>query len=236
MAQALSAFAQFDRGSVQVALDRVQDRFLTASGDEQLRALGRLGHLDAFWSAADLDACTRLSALVDTMKVPIPYGEIEPTVAAVLSLVAVAEGRDALPQLEGIFGRLPAHPMAAVMNRRIHPYFASYVARVLTNATSWRGAEDMTRLAVLPYAPLLDLTHLDAALAAWAENVDCRTAGGMVEYASQLHQATHHLRPNDEPLWRKFIARVREIEPPDGLYRYEELELQVNSASAASTT
>ena len=85
-------------------------------------------------------------------------------------------------------------------------------------------AEALTRDAVVPYGPLLSQRDLAEVLRAWAENSQCRQAGGMLTLATELYRATAQLHPGDGAVWRNFIAEVRAREDPQSYYQYTELE------------
>jgi hypothetical protein len=227
MGVCLDVFCEADRGLVRKALAKNQDVLMQLDNSRLLRALGRLGHLDVFWEVLDDSMTARIDMLVDGLPAPESW-ELSRQLADLSSLYGVPYVRDMAPSFGRYFTRLPAVARASAMARRVSPLFASELPLVLRDAPSFRSAEQIAEVAVIPHARYLDKEHLDSILAAWAENTQCRIAGGMQEHSINLLRECSHLRPTDEAIWRQFLARVREIEDPDSAYRYEELEAEVD--------
>jgi hypothetical protein len=222
MANCLRLFADRDRVLVHEVMLKVVDRLGEQSRSTQVRAVARLGDQEVFWSAVSPALFEQLSGLVD--------GSVRETVVPtsdeldLLSLAAVEETRERLPGLKPILEKLPQKHLAEVIGRRPGPYFTKYLAQLLEGAPAWRTAEAVTRTAVLPCAPYLTVEHLDTVMQAWASNDQCRTAIGMVDSAVELYEATDHLRPNDEHVWRGFIESVRAHDiDPNSAFRYHAL-------------
>ncbi|MFI7048933.1 hypothetical protein [Streptosporangium sandarakinum] len=227
MAVCLCAFTTSDAAMVAAALKKSLDRLSTVDGQQQLRAAARLAELDALWDLLDEPLTDRLDELITGLAPTSPWEDLPPESAEALSMVRLAQARAALPRLESTFTALPAKNRAQVLDRHRVPYFASYVPDLLAQAPAWRIAEQVIRLAVVPYGPLLSVELLQEALAAWATNVDCRTAGAMRTLAVELYRATRHLRPTDQEVWTTFLEEVRALEPEPSLYRYTELEAEM---------
>ncbi|MFF0721838.1 hypothetical protein [Micromonospora sp. NPDC003816] len=132
--------------------------------------------------------------------------------------------RQRLPRLQGAVDRLGSDNCATVMARKPHQFFVRHVPLLLAEAGGWRQAEYVTRLAVIPYGPLLDTELLEQTLTNWAANKQCRTAGDMLQHAVDLHRATSHLGAAGEAEWRRFLSTVRTLEDAESYYRYVELE------------
>lgn len=224
MAATLPAFAQRDRGAVRDALAKSIDRMSHLESKALVRAFARLGELEVLWEVVDEPIAARLGTLVAGMHPGPPYGELSQEDIGIISLVAVPAARARLPELLSKFEGLPTKQRAVVMSRRVLPYFVPYVAPLLDEAGGWRMAEALTRDAVVPYGPLLSQGDLAEVLRAWAENGECRQAGGMLTLATELYRMTARLHPGDGAVWRNFIADVRAREGPQSYYQYSELE------------
>ncbi|MEU8205822.1 hypothetical protein [Streptosporangium sp. NPDC049046] len=229
MAVCLRAFSTSDSAMVADALKKSLDRLGKAEGQQQLRAAARLAELDAFWDLLDAPFTARLDELIAGLVPTDSWEVLTPESAEALSMVRVAQARAVLPRLESTFAALPVRNRAQVMARHLAPYFASYVSDLLAQAPGWRGAEEITRTAVVPYGPLMSVELLQEALAAWAADVDCRTAGGMLNLAVEFYRATAHLRATDQEAWTTFLKDVRAREPESSMYRYTELEAEMQS-------
>ncbi|MEU9507115.1 hypothetical protein AB0D32_12630 [Micromonospora sp. NPDC048170] len=223
MAQCLRAFAEADRDLVRDMLTKSLDSLATLPGAQVLRATARLGDLDVFWEQLNHPLADRLDELVNGLA-PSGHEALPETHADVLALVRVDPARQRLTHIEHAFERLVSSNRAAVMARKPHRYFVRHVPRLLAEAGGWRQAEHLTRLAVVPYGPLLDAELLGQTLTNWATNTQCRTAGEMLQLAVDLHRATAHLGAAGEAEWRSFLEHVRTLEDAESYYRYTELE------------
>ncbi|GII85785.1 hypothetical protein Ssi03_37750 [Sphaerisporangium siamense] len=223
-AECLHAFTTGDSAIVAASLKKSLDRLSKVDGQQQLRAAARLAELDAFWDLLDAPLTARLDELIAGLAPSSPWELLTPDNAEALSVVRVTQARAVLPRLEITFGALSAVNRAQVMARHVAPYFVSYVPELLAQAPGWRGAEEITRTAVVPYGPLMTVEDLQAALTAWSADVDCRTAGGMRNLAVKLYRVTAHLRSVDQEVWEAFLTDVRALEPEQSMYRYTELE------------
>lgn len=225
MSDCLHAFAQRDRAAVREALGKVAGRFSDADGETVLLGMGRAGDLEVFWETLPGPLTDRLTQLVDALHPPTTKSEgLSQAGADILSIVASAEARARVPALVTKFEAMGTAARAAVMARRVNPYFLPYIPPILSDAWSFRSAESLTYESVLPYAPLLDVETLERVLSAWATNPQCRTADEMRRYAVDLYQRSAHLRPNDAEVWQGFLQQVRSWEDAESLYRYVELE------------
>ncbi|MBQ0903577.1 hypothetical protein [Micromonospora sp. U21] len=224
MADCLQAFASRDRLLVRDLLSKSVDRLRVSDGELLLRTAARLGDFDVFWELVDAPLSARLDDLVKDMSSAATWDGLTPDKAEVLALARSAEARERIPSLQREFERLSVMGKATVMARHINPYFVPWVPSLLREAGSFRQAEGLTRLAVVPYGPLMTEDDLRDALKEWASNGECRSATGMVQLAVDLYQATVQLRPADRPLWERFLGEVRDGETPDSHYWYSGLE------------
>ena len=231
MAACALAFAARDRPQVQAAIKKSADRLRSATDDTQLRAVGRLGDLDIFWSS--LDDATRIK--LDQMVARIPgllstplLEQIDEDSAAVISLVSVDEVRSRIPAIKVSFAQLAARDRATVIERRPSEYFAPLIPKLLEDAGSFRMAEYMVTAAVIPCARFLTLDQLKDALHSWAENDQCRRASGMIQLAIEFYAATLHLQPDGKSVWRQFISDIQQHEEPGSYYSYAQLEEVIN--------
>ena len=229
MAATLPAFAQRDRAAVRDALAKSMDRMSHLESPALLRAFARLAELEVLWEVVDEPNVARLGTLLAGMHPGPPYGELSRDDVDLISMVGVPAARSKLPQLLSKFEGLPTKQRAIVMSRRVLPYFVPHVARLLAEAGGYRMAEALTHDAVVPYGPLLSEEDLAEVLRAWAENSQCRQAGGMLTLVTELYRATAHLHPGDMGIWRNFIAEVRDREESDSYYQYTDLEAMLVS-------
>lgn len=224
----VDAFARRDRALVAEAVDKIMPRLAEAGGDAQLGALARLGALDCFWDKLPEPLAGRLADLVRQIPEPGWDTPLDEVGAAALSLCANDAARGALPVLADRFETLGARYKAEVIAQRPAPYFAPSMPALLRDAGGWRTAEAIAANALLPVASSLNHEQLHAALEAWADNTQCRTASRMVDYAVQLFERTVHLLPDSIAAWDAFLARVRELEDHKGFYVYEDLAAAVD--------
>lgn len=223
MAQCLHAFTDADRNLVSDRLAKSFDQLRGLHSDQLLRATARLGDLDVFWEQVDDPLANRLDELV-TNVVSTGDESLSNWLVQVLALVRIDLVRQRLPHLEDAFKGLEVYNRAIVMARNPDEYFSHYVPQLLEEAPGWRLAEDVTRLAVIPYGHLLNVELLAQTLTNWAENNQCRQAYGMAQYAVDFYRATAHLGEAGREEWRRFLKSVRELEAEDSYHRYTELE------------
>lgn len=230
MATCVLIFAKRDRDLVKEAMKKTAERLHEVDGGVQLRTAGRLGDLDVFWAALDDATRSQLDMVITNIPTPVPWpDQLDENTAAVLALVSVDNIRSRISALKAKFELLSSRDRATVISRRPSQYFAEWIPGLLRDASSFRGAEYMTSAAVIPCGRHLSMVQLSEILHNWAENDQCRQASGMLQLSLELYAATAHLRPGNEEIWRQFIAEVREYEGPDSFYRYEKLEVVLNS-------
>lgn len=227
MAAALEAFAARNRTLVREAVIGQRDRFRTVDGQAQLRALIRFVNADYFWDLVDDGLANRLQDLI--VQVPVStLGQLTAVEAITpLGLVRSPLVRERLPKLEAHF---LAHNWWDQMTvAAAHPdrYFAKLIPGYLTQAGGWRVGETVGQILV-KHAPFLTLDILGAALTAWVENYQCRTANLMETIAVDLWNQTAHLGPARTEVFQRFLTRAREHEgvtTAQGYYTYRTLEL-----------
>lgn len=220
----LSAFAQRDRALVRSALVAERDHFQKLDGGTLLRALIRIGDEDYFWDFVDQALAERFQAL---LSVPVTDQEWEPLaveVAAPLAMVRSELARARLPVLEKQFTMLSALHRMNVVAIQSAPYFVPAVIEFLTHAWSFRTGEQAGQL-LLRHAPYLTVDTLREALAAWAENSQCREAAQMPELSAALFHDTAHLGSHQPNAFVDFLVSVQsQARPGDSYYRYPALE------------
>ncbi|CCH88517.1 conserved protein of unknown function [Modestobacter italicus] len=229
MHEVVQAFLARDRDAVTPAISKVMDRLAALDSAGLTGAIGRVGDLDVLWELLPAPLVDRIADMLAAAQLPthadsLAMEDLTPEQVDLLSPVGSAAARARIPLLVTRFGELTVEGRASVMARRVSRSLVMHVPEILRDAYSFRAAEGLTQRVVLPYAPLLDLSLLEKALMAWAENSQCRTAMAMQEHAARLYEATSHLRPADRDLWKRFVERVREVGPGDSYYRYENVE------------
>lgn len=111
-----------------------------------------------------------------------------------------------------------------VVATRPHPYFVPTVLKFIEEAGSWRTGEQAGQFLVL-HGPFLNSADLQSALAAWADNDQCRTAIQMPELAVALFRYTAHLGPAQATAFVNFLTKVQSLaDESDSYYRYPALE------------
>ncbi|MEO3749417.1 hypothetical protein [Streptomyces sp. B6B3] len=229
-AACVRAFAGRDGVVVQRAIASVVGRLGQQPLERQIRALVRLGDLNAFWEEVDEAMKAQLADYAERIAA-IPYQPLTVEETSLLGLVEIPHIRQALPSLEEKFRSLSPDQQASVIaHNRAGPYLSDYVAGILTAAGSWRMAESLARSAVPSCAPHLDVRQLGDILSAWAENYECRTAAAMPELAVRFYSLVPSAVRGDEA-WQVFLRRVRELEEPDSPFRYTELEQAIQESS-----
>ncbi|MFE7722655.1 hypothetical protein ACFU44_26855 [Nocardia rhizosphaerihabitans] len=218
MADVLDALAQRDRELVREAVAKAHKNFHRLSGDAQLRALGRLGDRDYFWSAFDRSLVERLLHLLSTTESVVSEDPLPTHIAVGLSTVRSVHARTGLPGLVERWDALPwADKMTVIESTAPDPYFVSSIPEFMRQAWSYRAAEQAGRLAV-NHAPFLDLDDLVAILDEWGQNLQCRRAFQMPQNAAQLFERTTHLGRDRMAVFYRFVSDATESEPDmDGL-------------------
>ncbi|RBM22968.1 hypothetical protein [Streptomyces sp. PT12] len=216
----VTAFARRDRGLVRSELSHFVQDLSAKPTDVQLRAVGRLGHLDLFWETTDnvlRDQVNGVIAGIDPSASSLTSEHL-----SLLSLVAVDDVRALLPALDATFRQLALLPKAAVIGRHPGRYFVPQLAPMLQEAWSYRTAEAVCQDAVLTCASFLTTEDLTALLHAWIDNDQCRVASKMPEHALALYRATARL-PGAAEAWRNFTTQAKELSPDWEYYQYTEV-------------
>jgi hypothetical protein len=230
MADCLRLFMERDRTLVAQYMQKNAARLGERPRDVQIRSVGRLGDIDVFWDAVSEPLRDQIKGLISsTLRSP---DEINVEEARLVSLVGIDEVRRMLPVLEETFIRLDWMRQSMVIAYRPCAYFAQHLPALLSRdvASSFRLAEILTQSAVLPIAPYLAISDLEAILQVWTDNGQCLMASAMPQLAVTLYESTQHLRPADEAAWRGFITRVRALVPEDEpYYRYPELAAAIGA-------
>jgi hypothetical protein len=215
MAACLHVFAAQDHDLVREAIARACPRLLTAPTPVQLRAAGRLGDLEAFWSGTDEPMHSHLDALIRTAVADHAeaWGKaIDPGELQVLALASDPQVRTALPGLEKAFIGLPAHKRAQVIAHRPSAYFAGHLAALMADAAGFDHGESLARTAVLPCAEHLTLEQNQELLTAWKDNPQC-WGRAMPYHLVDLYQATEHLGDARMSAWRELLAGIDPSKP-----------------------
>jgi hypothetical protein len=222
----VNAFAGRDRDLVRSELGHLIQALSTKPADVQLRAVGRLGHLDLFWETTDDVLRGQVNGVI--ARIDLSASSLTPEHLSLLSLVAVDDVRALLPALDATFRQLTLLPKAAVIGRRPGRYFVPELASMLQGARSYRSAEAVSQDAVLTCAAFLTAADLTALLDAWIDNDQCREAAKMPEHALALYHATVHL-PGAQEAWRNFTSRAKELSSDSEYYHYAEVAAQIPS-------
>lgn len=88
MAKCLHSFAERDVDIVTRAITKTMNRLETADPGVQLRALGRLGHLPAFWASLAEPVRNLLISKMEKIGDVLSFGVLKPEEAVALALVA----------------------------------------------------------------------------------------------------------------------------------------------------
>jgi hypothetical protein len=227
MAVALEAFAGRNRDLVRDKLAAQRETFKTAVGIVQVRALIRFADKDYFWDLIDGPLADRLQDLT----VP-PTGDpasevLTAETAAALAVVRSRYVRERLPKLEARFLALPPYSQMLVAASHPDPYFVPRIPDFLKAAGTWRTGESAGQT-LLQHAAFLDLGTLRAALTAWVDNDQCRTANLMEGLAADLLRRTAYLGPTRAAVFQEFLTRAQELDKSQGhvgpySYPYSEL-------------
>jgi hypothetical protein len=216
MAVALEAFAGRDRELVREALVDQRDRFKTAEGLVQVRALLRFADKDYFWDLVDGPLADRLQDLALPSSGDPAGAVLSAETASALTVVRSRYVHDRLPKLEARFLALPRYNQMLVAAAHPDPYFVPLIPAFLNDARSWRVGEQAGQILV-QHAAFLTLDTLQAALTAWVENYECRTANLMQSLAAvDLLQRTAHLGRARAVAFHNFVDRAHELESSNG--------------------
>ncbi|MEU8156108.1 hypothetical protein AB0B94_20835 [Micromonospora sp. NPDC048986] len=231
MAVALEAFAARNRALVREAVTGQRDKFRTIDGPAQTRALIRFADEDYFWDLVDEGLANRLQDLVVQVPVSTPGQLTAVQAITTLALVRSPLVRERLPKLEAHFLAHSWWDQMTVAGAHPDRYFAELIPGYLTQAGAWRVGEQVGQLLV-KHARFLTLDILSAALTAWVENYQCRTANLMETIAVDLWNQTAHLGPARTEAFQNFLTRAREHEgdtAAPGYYTYRALELALTA-------
>lgn len=230
MAAALEAFAARNRALVREAMIGQRDRFRTIDGQAQMRALIRFVNADYFWDLVDDGLANRLQDLVVQVPVSAPWQLTAVKAITPLGLVRSPVVRKRLPKLEAHFLAHSWWDQMTVAAAYPDRYFAELIPGYLAQAGGWRVGESVGQLLV-KHAPFLTVDILSAALTAWVENYECRTAHLMETIAVDLWNQTAHLGPTRTEVFQRFLTRAREHESfaATGSYTYRALELALTT-------
>jgi hypothetical protein len=220
----LFAFAQRDRELVRSAIGGQREHLQRLDGETQLRALVRLGDQDYFWDIVDTPLAEKFQGLLSRDVTRAEWEPLRIDIAGSLSMVSSSYARERLPVLEQRFAALPKLHQMNVVATRPHPYFVPAVLKFIEEAGSWRSGEQAGQLLV-QHGPFLNGAELQSALAAWADNYECRTATQMPELAVALFRSTAHLGPVQAAAFVTFLDKVQSLaDEDDSYYRYPALE------------
>ncbi|MFJ1662297.1 hypothetical protein [Streptomyces anthocyanicus] len=208
MADCLRCFAERDAALAKAAVRKLMTRLEKAPPAVQMRALGRLGDLPAFWSsvAAPVRALfnTHIEAMGDD---PAPALLSSPDRARVLALVRYPEIREGLPALAPTFRELSTSRMTRVIASSPDPYFVQFLPGLLKGVGSYDAGQFAAVNAVLPCAEFFTLDTLQAVLSAWEKNSQC-WGRAMPSLLVELYRLTAHLGPERDAVWRAFLTEL----------------------------
>ncbi|MFJ5787941.1 hypothetical protein [Streptomyces hydrogenans] len=215
MADCLRCFAERDAALAKAAVANLMTRLENSQPAVQLRALGRLGDLPAFWAsvAAPVRALfnTHIGAMSDDKSPSLMGGQDN---AKVLALVRHPEIREGLPALASAFEALSTSRMTRVIAASPDPYFVPFLPDLLSQVASFDAGEFVAANAVLPCAAFLSLDELRAVLRKWQDNDQC-WGRAMPSHLIDLYRLTAHLGPERDAVWRTFLT---ELLPFEDLY------------------
>jgi hypothetical protein len=228
LAGCLHIFADRDRHLVAASIGKHIDQLAHLHTQQLTATIRRLGSLDVFWDQVDDALLGRLAAQVKSISSIDRFGHISEENAAVIALCAVDSVSERLPSLLDRFKELQPGGKGQVMGIRAAPLFVPYVAELVREAQSFRGAEALATTVILPHAPLFALGNLKDVLGCWSSNAQCQFASGMPGLAEDLVRATTHLWPASEVVWRGFVDAVGASSDGEGAYdayyRYSDIE------------
>lgn len=228
--ECILAFAGANRDLAIVTVRKALERLAPDEGAKLFRVLGRLGMMDAFWSAMTDRIRNGIVAALGT----VPDLELPDTL---LGLASSALVRAELPSLADRFQVASPSQKAAAIGKHPSPFFADSVSQLVADARSYRGAGAIFANAVLPMARHLSQVQLRNVLQAWSANDQCLHASAMPENAVALFSATRHLLPESLDAWQAFLGAVApkdEASSFDNYYSYPALAAVVDREGNSS--
>lgn len=213
MANCLRCFAERDTALVEQAMAKQMTKLGNAVPAVQLAAVGRLGDLPAFWKAVPESLRGLFESQIEQIgsKGERAAASLSGAEIKVLGLVTHPELRQAMTALEKAFAGLHYSHRADVISRRPDAYYTQHLADLLTAVRSFDDGEFVAKMAVLPCAAFLDLATLKTILRAWWDNIEC-WGKRMPGYLETLYQATAHLGPERDVVWRAYLEESRDYE------------------------
>ncbi|MFE4801680.1 hypothetical protein ACFRFL_43670 [Streptomyces sp. NPDC056708] len=215
MADCLRCFAERDADLAKAAVAKQMARLEKADPGVQLRALGRLGDLPAFWASVADPVRALFNTRIEAIGEKQLLGRMNEDKVNVIALVTHPEIREGLPALAPAFQALNTSCTTQVIAARPDPYFVPSLPDLLKQAGSFDAGEFIAASAVLPCAAFLDLEQLRAVLREWQDNSQC-WGRAMPSYLIDFHRLTAHLGPERDEVWQAFLA---ELLPFDDLYQ-----------------
>ncbi|WP_327259893.1 MULTISPECIES: hypothetical protein [unclassified Streptomyces] len=215
MADCLRCFAERDADLAKAAVAKQMARLEKADPGVQLRALGRLGDLPAFWASVADPVRALFNTRIEAIGEKQLLGRMNEDKVNVIALVTHPEIREGLPALAPAFQALNTSCTTQVIAARPDPYFVPSLPDLLKQAGSFDAGEFIAASAVLPCAAFLDLEQLRAVLREWQDNNQC-WGRAMPSYLIDFHRLTAHLGPERDEVWQAFLA---ELLPFDDLYQ-----------------
>nr|WP_218008061.1 hypothetical protein [Herbidospora sakaeratensis] len=128
-----------------------------------------------------------------------------------------------MAELETRFAGLPWTHRLGVATVHTDPYFVPAVIQFIDEAGNWRSGEQAGRILV-QHASFLTIEALREALNGWCKNTQCRTAADVPNLAVLHFHGTSHLGPQRAPVFREFLANIRELQGEGDYYSYPALE------------
>ncbi|MET8605742.1 hypothetical protein ABZV92_19585 [Streptomyces rubiginosohelvolus] len=208
MAECLRCFAERDAEMAKKAVAKLATRLEASTPAVQMRALGRLGDLPAFWSSVAAPVRALFNKHIEAMS-----GDQAPGLLAaqdrarVLALVRHPEIRKELPALAATFEKLSSSRMTRVIAAGPDPFFVPHLPRLLSEVGSFDAGEFVATNAVLPCAAFLTLEDLRAVLNAWQDNDQC-WGRAMPSALIDLYRLTARLGPERDAIWREFLTEL----------------------------
>lgn len=209
MAACVRVFAERDSPAVRTAMAKINPRLETSDPSVQVRALARLGQLDAFWDELNEPMRGLFNGQIEKRgeESPNRYKGIAPEWAMVMGLITRPDRREGLPALETAFPLLNPDERAEIVFRHPDPYFAPHLAALLTDARSWNEGEFLVEAAVLPCAKYLTAPVPETVCREWANNIEC-WGRRMPELARDLYESVAHLGEDRKRTWGQFIHDI----------------------------
>jgi hypothetical protein len=232
MAICFGYFATRDQGAATSAMRKVIERFAAANHSLQKAALGRIGHLTAFWMSCPPSLMGHMGELIEYYP-PSENDPIDTVHARMLALTGNEVARESLPNLPEVFMRQDSYDQASIISSRPAQYFVQYLPSMVERSGQWRWAEHVTRNAVLPCSQYMAESDVRAILAAWANNSQARTASGMQDLAVQFFDAVRQLGESRIEIFSAFVSDARSREPRNSQWRYHRLDGRISSSEEA---